>query len=120
MSSSIADSMKKGYPFINKEFIQKYHGEEVLLVGKVVSCKNNIVTLMLNPKTNSDILINNFKEKLSQDDIVMILGRVSQDNSVEFIKLFKLDESVDLDFVNEYINLSVKHPFFQLVERIKS
>ena len=106
MSSSIKECMNSGITLVNRTNINNFRNKYVIVHGKVQSIKNNILNLLIDPSNNHDILINNFREKVSLGDFIAIIGKVASDKSLDFADLIELGQDFDLEYANEIIPLS--------------
>ena len=96
---SSVDYWKSPLPLINDTNIQHFINQYVIIHGKVQSINNNTLSLLVNPSTNIEILINGFNQKFDEGTFLKIIGKVESDKSIEYVDNIVLENDFDLDFV---------------------
>lgn len=97
------DYTKSPLPLINRSNITGYIGQYVIVHGKCNGIKNGSLTLNVQTEPSADILVNNFNRSFPMNTNLKIIGKVSGDQSIEFLDVIQLQDDFDLDLVNEMI-----------------
>ncbi len=102
---SSVDYWKSPLPLVNDTNIQNFIKQYVIIHGKVQSINNNTLSLLVNPSTNVEILINGFNQKFEEGTYLKIIGKVESDKSIEYVDNIVLQNDFDLELCNQVVPL---------------
>jgi len=107
-SSEIPNRFPNGVPFICDITNPNLIDQEVFIIGKVISFKNNSLYIKPTSEGNSkEIHIENFQGDVPQSNFIAILGRVLSSDTIEYIESFSegFEEFELFDKIPKYMKI---------------
>ena len=92
------------YPRVNSSSLSKYIGQQVILVGEVIS--NNNDTASLRTSDNVDIHVNLPPGEQFDKRYVQVIGKVDSNRSVDIIHILCSSDTFDMDNYNKALELA--------------
>lgn len=97
-------------PSVNHLNIKDHVNKTVVVLGKVLSFRNN--TLFMEVSGDAEIMVKNFNDEVPPQNFIYIVGKVFEDGSLDYIDCVNsgFEEFSFLDINNQLIELLKNKP----------